>query len=141
MNRIIKSLVLSLAVGAASLVPTLDASAGERWREQRPKYHSSHNRHDQRGDMIAAGLLGLAVGAIAAGAIANQQNTYAAPVDTGYFPAAPADYDEQRYSYAAGLEPWTAEWYRYCSQRYRSFDAQTGTFRGYDGQDHFCVAN
>ena len=141
MNRIIKSAVLSVAVGAASLVPTLDASAGERWREHRPKYHSSHNRHDQRGDMLAAGILGLAVGAIAAGAIANQGNAFPDNASSGYFPPAPDDYGDERYSYSAGLEPWSPEWDRYCSQRYRSFDAETGTFRGYDGQDHFCVAN
>ena len=34
-----------------------------------------------------------------------------------------------------------AEWYDYCSDRYRSFNARTGTFTGNDGEQHFCVAN
>ncbi|MGC4245030.1 BA14K family protein [Agrobacterium tumefaciens] len=38
------------------------------------------------------------------------------------------------------IEPWTNAWYDYCSQRYRSFNSRTGTYVGYDGQSHFCVA-
>ncbi len=45
----------------------------------------------------------------------------------------------QQVSYS--VEPWTREWFRYCSQRYRSFNPDTGTYRGYDSRDHFCVAN
>ena len=44
-----------------------------------------------------------------------------APVAAGYGPA-----------------PWSSEWYDYCAQRYRSFNARTGYFMGYDGQPHFC---
>lgn len=36
------------------------------------------------------------------------------------------------------LEPWSADWYQYCSHRYRSFDARTGTVLGSDGRRHFC---
>ncbi|MEI9413208.1 BA14K family protein [Mesorhizobium salmacidum] len=38
-------------------------------------------------------------------------------------------------------EPWTHEWYVYCSYRYRSFNPRTGTFTGYDGEQYFCIAN
>jgi hypothetical protein len=41
----------------------------------------------------------------------------------------------------AGFEPWSRSWYNYCSDRYRSFNPNTGTYRGYDGRDHFCTAN
>ena len=34
--------------------------------------------------------------------------------------------------------PWTREWYRYCRNRYRSFNPRTGYFMGYDGRRHFC---
>lgn len=37
-----------------------------------------------------------------------------------------------------GAQPWSPEWYRYCSDRYRTFDAHSGTFTGYDGLQHFC---
>jgi BA14K-like protein len=39
---------------------------------------------------------------------------------------------------AAGPQPWSAEWYRYCRDRYRTFNAANGTFGGFDGQLHFC---
>ncbi|WHA43209.1 BA14K family protein [Agrobacterium larrymoorei] len=39
------------------------------------------------------------------------------------------------------LEPWSEAWYDYCSQRYRSFNARSGTFIGNDGQSHFCVSS
>lgn len=36
-------------------------------------------------------------------------------------------------------EPWSTGWANYCRSKYRSFNINTGTFRGYDGKDHFCV--
>jgi len=39
----------------------------------------------------------------------------------------------------ASYEPWSQEWARWCDNKYRSFNVRTGTFRGYDGRDHFCV--
>jgi BA14K-like protein len=42
---------------------------------------------------------------------------------------------------ARGAEPWSRGWYRYCENRYRSFDARSGTFIGNDGEEHFCIAN
>ncbi|WP_338048973.1 BA14K family protein [Rhodoligotrophos defluvii] len=36
------------------------------------------------------------------------------------------------------FEPWTPAWYRYCQQRYRSFNPQTGYFRTGSGQYRFC---
>lgn len=38
----------------------------------------------------------------------------------------------------AAPAPWTGEWYEYCRSRYRSFDANTGYFTGYDGRPYFC---
>ena len=39
----------------------------------------------------------------------------------------------------SSLEPWTPGWEEWCTNRYRSFNINTGTYRGYDGLDHFCV--
>ncbi len=36
-------------------------------------------------------------------------------------------------------EPWSPQWYSYCRSTYRSFNAKSGTFLGYDGIRHFCV--
>lgn len=39
----------------------------------------------------------------------------------------------------AGTEPWSPAWYDYCRSKFRTFDDQTGTFMGFDGQRHFCT--
>jgi hypothetical protein len=41
---------------------------------------------------------------------------------------------------AGAVEPWSREWRDYCEGRYRTFNPKTGTYRGIDGQDHFCTA-
>ena len=35
-------------------------------------------------------------------------------------------------------QPWTPEWYDYCSAKYRSFDPETGYYRTYSGRYRFC---
>lgn len=166
MRKLAKTLVLTAAVAATTFVPVLEASAGERWREHRPRHpekHGFHGRDQQKADMLAAGILGLAVGALVVGAAgASSPPSYVhdeydydgygdyddepEPVYARPLPRrdhlAPRGYHQPRVIYAGDLgapEPWTAEWRRYCEQRYRSFNAITGTYRGYDGKDHFCV--
>ncbi|WP_214475018.1 BA14K family protein [Mesorhizobium sp. dw_380] len=142
MNRIFKTAVLSTAVAATMLV-ALPAANADEWR---------HHRHHGHGDAIAAGVLGLAAGALIGGALANQQPPPPDYYDDSY------DYDREvriirpapiRRYYAeprvvyrqAYAEPWTRDWYEYCSDRYRSFNSRTGTFTGNDGEQHFCTAN
>lgn len=150
MNRFIRNLVLSTAVAAASLSPVASAVA-EPWRAPHSRDRWDHRHHGDGGSRagvaIGAGILGLAVGAL----IANSANP--ADVDGGryddrrdpdYFPGAPVRRPHVvRYGedYEGGLQPWSRAWFRYCEDRYRTFDADTGTFRGTDGRDHFCVAS
>lgn len=146
MGRFLKSAVLSLAVAATTFAAIPNASAGERWHGDRGwRYHQKHNRG---GDIAAAGILGLAAGALIVGLTqANREPVYANPYrhprprPIRDYPVPVAPQPPVHYDYVAAMEPWTAEWYQYCSGRYRSFNGRTGTFRGYDGQDHFCVAN
>jgi hypothetical protein len=138
MNRFLKTTVLSLAVAATTMTAIPAATAGGRWHD------------NDSGDAIAAGVIGLATGAIIGGLVA-QPRYYGEPayVDDYPRPAPRRYYYSERYyepervyvrrSY--GLEPWSRDWYRYCSSRYRSFDPSTGTFVGYDGREHFCAAN
>jgi hypothetical protein len=37
-----------------------------------------------------------------------------------------------------GPTAWSPEWYDYCNGKYKSFDAKSGYFTGYDGVQHFC---
>ena len=128
-------------------------------------YHNQYNGHrhhkkrkSSRGDLIAAGVIGLAIGAIIASeASKNKAHRRHVEPQPTYDPhgntsnrRGPITLDEYNntnngepdvitFRDTVSLEPWTQGWYDYCTQRYRSFNAQTGTFRGYDGRDHFCV--
>jgi hypothetical protein len=145
MNRILKSAIMAVALGATTLATLPAANAGD-WRWRNHHYHGSYHS----GDAVAAGIAGLAVGALVGSALSQP-----APPPYDYY-----EYDEPRYvvrrhvvvrpapvreygrvAYAGAIEPWTRDWYEYCSDRYRTFDARTGTFTGYDGGQHFCVAN
>ena len=60
MLSVFKSTILFAAVAATNLAPVPAASAGDRWHNHRRHGHGS-------GDMLAAGVLGLAAGALIAG--------------------------------------------------------------------------
>jgi hypothetical protein len=128
MNKVSKFVAISCAATVAAFAVAGSASAQE-W----------HHRHDG-GDALAAGVVGLAAGMIAGAAIASppppRRYYYYddAPRRVYYRPA----YVYERPVYVGGYEPWSRSWYRYCSNRYRSFDPQSGTFVGYDGREHFC---
>ena len=141
MNRIFKTAVLSAAV-AGTMLAALPAANADDW---------GHHRRHHHGDAIAAGVLGLAAGALIGGALANDQPPPYADryYDDGYdrdvvvrpapvrrYYAGPQVVYADRYA-----EPWTRDWYNYCSDRYRTFNSRTGTFTGNDGEQHFCTAN
>mgnify|MGYP003633853150 CR=1 FL=1 len=159
MKSIAKTIGITLLTAVTALAPlTTTANAGDgRWNRQyqsrqdhgrdynyrdfgdrnqhRQRYvHRDHRprpvyRHRDNSDAIALGILGLGAAAIIGGAIANSNNSRVIYEQ----PSAPR--------HVGGYEPWSQSWMRYCSNKYRSFNASTGTYRGYDGQDHFCVVN
>lgn len=138
MNQILKTAILSAGI-AATMLATLPAANADDWRWR---------RHDGRGDALAAGVVGLAAGALIAGALSNPRPRdayYDDDYDYRYVRPAPVRryyVERPRVVYADRYaEPWTRAWYEYCSDRYRSFNARTGTFTGNDGDQHFCVAN
>ena len=137
MNRIFKTAILSAAVAATTLATLPAANAGDRyWRNNGRHYH-----HSDGGDLAVAGILGLAAGALVVGLASQPAPVYANPYRQPR-PRPIRDYPQTVYlDEYASLEPWSAEWYDYCSNRYRSFSPRSGTFIGYDGQEHFCVAN
>lgn len=93
---------------------------------------------------ILAGILGVA---IVVDALSNADNAHGANVapkqfQDSYKPASeypPAPGDPLVVYHTQSLEPWTPGWRAWCEQRFRTFNHQTGTYRGYDGYDHFCV--
>lgn len=89
------------------------------------RWYNRHHRNNDRDNLGAAALFGLAAGAIAGGVIANQ----AYPDTTGSVGRVPS-----AGGYAAGSQGYL----NYCSSKYRSFDPSSGTYVGYDGQRHYC---
>lgn len=150
MVKPLTTIIVSVAVAAATLAPLSQAYAGDRghrhyynnnWNGAN-RYHRNYGRYRRpvvvdryyNDDALLFGVLGLAAGALITGTILNNPGPGYSQPPRDYYPAAPTQ------TYAAGaLEPWTDEWYRYCARKYRSFDASTGTYRGYDGYNHFCV--
>jgi hypothetical protein len=150
MKSFTKTAIASLAVLATTLASMPTANAGERWRRYDRHYHGHSD-----GDLAVAGLLGLATGALIAGLASRPAYgapVYRAPVydEPIYAEPRPLPYRGYRTGYVGrqvihvddygSLEPWTPQWYAYCSDRYRSFNERTGNFTGYDGRQHFCVA-
>ncbi len=146
MNRLFKTVVLGAAVAATTFAALPSASAGDRyWRHHGGNhYHGNYYRGGSYsgGDLAVAGVLGLAAGALAVGIASQPAPAYVDPYYDDYGPRPVRVYPRDGYArYAGEFQPWSPGWYDYCSARYRSFKPRTGTFTGYDGQQHFCVAN
>ncbi|ESR24549.1 BA14K family protein [Lutibaculum baratangense] len=131
-----KSLTRKIAAGALTLtmaataVPLTATTADAGWRghgyhgHYRPAPRHYYHRRSNDG-ALAAGVIGLAAGALIGGAIASQ-------------PAPAPVYREYRDYRAYRPEMSRADWDAYCYSKYRSYDARTGTYLGYDGYRHYC---
>ncbi|MGB6427726.1 MAG: BA14K family protein [Methyloceanibacter sp.] len=118
MTRIVfKAFAVAALLGLTALSLPSTAEAGRGWGG--PGY-------------VGAGLIGLGVGAAIGSAIAGP--VYVGPPPVYIPPPPPVIYAPVAY----GPPPWSPEWYSYCAQRYRSFDARSGYFTGYDGLPYFC---
>lgn len=125
-------------------------------RKRNKVVHHHHHRRNDDGAAIAAGIIGLIGGAVIAGALSESsrnnrtiyldepvhprhrgQNHVYAPSNA--YPPAPSPVDDQVITFAGSLEPWTPGWYDWCDARFKTFNPERGTYRGYDGKDHFCV--
>jgi hypothetical protein len=115
MTHTLKATAIAALIGLGALTLPAPAQAGN-------------------GRAWGAGLVGFGIGAIVGSALAPREVYVAPPPD--YYDD--YDYAPAAYGPVYGPPPWTAEWYAYCANRYRSFNARTGTFMGYDGQPHFC---
>ena len=97
-------------------------------------FQGGYRRHNGYGAAVGAGVAGLAAGAILGGALANQQPYYG---DQGYYAPtyAPAPvYVEPE----VDAEDVSGDGARYCASRYRSYDPESGTYVGFDGERHPC---
>lgn len=132
MKRLVTNVIATLAVASTVFVSAMPAA------EAGSRYHHRSNS----GEMVAAGVLGLAAGALIVGAAQSQPRVVYRYSEPEYRPRPVYERPHRvYYERYATYEPWTREWYRYCADRYRSFDPSTGTFIGYDGIERFCEAN
>lgn len=145
MNRFFKSAMMSIAVAATVSAPLADASAGERIRRDRHPVISHHGPNNG-GELLAAGILGLAIGAIIVGAANNGQPVVEPRPRPHWdaFPDAPR-HEPRVISYDDGYgytpEPWSRDWFEACDARYRTFDPRTGTYVAKGGKRRFCTLN
>lgn len=156
--------LFSMLLGAGlSLMPVSSADAG--WygrgyynggysRSYNPRYSYGGYRgyYNNTGAAVAAGVAGLAAGAIIGGALAQPRYyPYAPPSSVYIAPPQPQPYDPSvpvRNTgpvYSGGYAPQgyapvqgSPDWNAYCASKYRSFNPATGMFLGYDGQYHYC---
>lgn len=88
-------------------------------RGYRPYYRDRYYYRRDNGAAVAAGVAGLAAGALIAGAIANQAQAQPAA------PPPPGTVDPQMAAY--------------CARKYRSYDPGTGTFLATNGMRYVCT--
>ncbi len=81
-------------------------------------WHRHRNWNNNDGAFVA-GALGLAAGALIGSTLAQPRQYAPAPARVSY-------------------QPWTPEWYSYCSRKYRSFNPRTGYYTTYSGYQRFC---
>ena len=143
MNTMSKRIIAAALSGALLLPAIGSAEAGSRhgWGRHGGGHHHGHHhshRHHRKnnnnvGAAVAAGVIGLAAGAILLGA--TNRPTYAGPPAASYSPPAPYPGTVQG---SVGYQPWSPAWYNYCSSKYRSFNQATGTYTTYQGEQRFC---
>jgi hypothetical protein len=144
MNRLAKTLFLT-ATAAALTFSSIGAASADDY------YYRRH--HHGGNDALVGGAVGLATGLIVGSAIASsprydEPRYIDPPAYEPEYESVPVYRAPQRYYAPAryyapvrtAAEPWTPQWERYCSYRYRSFDPSSGTYVGNDGRSHFCTA-
>ncbi|WP_336276503.1 BA14K family protein [Bartonella sp. CB178] len=100
--------------------------------------HNYYTTRNDSGDTLAAGILGLAAGALLGNALKKNEQPkvvyQVSPQPTIIYQAPPS------IVYQTVQQPLASGWLQYCKEKYRSFNPETGTFKGRDGKDHFCYA-
>ncbi|MEM7636204.1 MAG: BA14K family protein [Pseudomonadota bacterium] len=165
----LKSLVVA-ALGAAVFMTTIDTASARDGRCHREAKRYADSRIDRGESALGTAVGGAAIGAIIGGVLGGGKGAGKGAIIGGstgavgsavgtagpwqrhydrayddcidqYEPVRAPIRDEPVRRYADdAIEPWTDEWFDYCRARYRSFNARSGTYTGYDGIKYFCQA-
>jgi hypothetical protein len=129
-NLTFKAIAAGAVIGMAALTVAPPAEAG---RGYRGGHH--YRGGGGGGDALAAGIIGLGVGAIIGSALTPRE-VYVTPPPP---PPPRAYYGAASYGGYGGPPPWTPGWYRYCQALHGPyFDANSGYYQGGDGGVYFC---
>lgn len=145
MNRFTSAALAALIAAGTVGAATASASA-DPWRHggwhHGGGYHHDYYRggwhHRDNGAAIAAGIGGLALGAIVGSAIASPGYYDEPPVY--YQRPVPVErvYPARRYYRVAPRTVYYGDHATVCAEHYRSYDPRSDTFLGYDGYRHRC---
>ncbi len=122
MNRFLKNSIVAAALAATTLSAIPTAQAGERHHRRQHVVQKADNA-----DLIVAGLLGLAVGAIVVTALNDEQGGGVrnnGDLSVNYFPPAPGEtvsYGWEKPERPTENDPRNRRWYKYCEDSYRDF--------------------
>ncbi|WP_273789188.1 BA14K family protein [Bartonella sp. ML70XJBT] len=123
-------------------------------------HHHTHKHYKTRsnsGEALAAGILGFAAGVVLNNVFKkpeqpqtqiiyqnpqHPQVIYQEVPQVVYQPVLQNQviYEVQSTTYQPLQQSDTHNWLQYCKKKYRSFNPETGTFRGRDGQEYICYA-
>ena len=117
-TTILKGIAVAAALSVGSLTLTSPAEAGKSGR-----------------NLAVGALLGLGAAAIISGS--HRRRSYDYDYAPQYYAPPPVAY-VPRPVYRYAPPPWSPAWYRYCSQKYISFDPPSGTFQPYYGPRQLC---
>ncbi|WP_332066002.1 BA14K family protein [Bartonella sp. CB189] len=115
--------------------------------ERHKHVHQHFVERNDSGDTLAAGILGLAAGTLLGNVLKKPEQPQiiyqvAPPQHQVIYHEVPQT--QVVYQAPTVVTPqnpqWTSGWVQYCKAKYRSFNPKTGTFKGYDGKEHFCYA-
>lgn len=121
MNRFLKNSIVAAALAATTVSAIPTAQAGERHHRRQHVVQKADNT-----DLIVAGLLGLAVGAIVVTALNEDQGggRNNGDLSVNYFPPAPGEtvsYGWEKPERPTENDPRNRRWYKYCEDSYRDF--------------------
>ena len=127
MRKIISSFLALAMLATSAAAFTGESEARSRRHYDNHGYYDHHRRHNNNDDVAAAAIIGLALGAIVIGSLADQNRR----TNRNYA------YDDR---YDRRYDARDAQWQhiRRCEARYRSYDRYSDTFIGRDGRRYYC---
>lgn len=150
----IPAALAAAAAGLAMLVPSIALSASPAYCDRYAVDYANRAAPPQ-GEIVRGAIGGAAVGAVIGGIARGSRGAGTGAAIGGTVggvagAAARSAKWNNAYNYAYNHcmgssayyggrpEPWTGEWYAYCSAKYRSFNPNTGMYLTYSGRYRMC---